>query len=343
VSPIAIDSAPDPAIGPLTLTLNQEAWARRTPARITGYGWDVNEVLVVSLAVEGACGRAEALGVYYSGDTPAEMARQIEALRPQIETGLSRRALQDLLPPGGARNALDCALWDLEAKFTGIPAWTRVGLKAPRALTTTYTCHAGTPDEMVLAASRFAGARALKLKLTGEAIDRARVDAVRDAFPSVWLGVDANQGFTRRGLEALMPALVDARVGLIEQPFPIGQDALLDGFTSPIPIAADESVQGAAGLPKLVGRFDVANLKLDKCGGLTEALAMATWLRSNGLKVMVGCMGGTSLAMAPAFVLGQLCDLVDLDGPPMLQTDRSPPAHYRDGQIFCPPDLWGSP
>jgi L-Ala-D/L-Glu epimerase len=183
--------------------------------------------------------------------------------------------------------------------------------------------------------------RAIKLKLTGESIDAERVRAVRQAREDVWLSVDANQGFTRASLEQLLPVLVDTRVALIEQPFPIGMDASLAGLRSPIPIAADESAQNLADLPALVGRYDLVNIKLDKCGGLTEGLAMARAARELGLGVMVGNMMGTSLAMAPAFLVGQLCSVADLDGPIFLQRDRSATVEYRDGSIYCSPATWG--
>jgi RNA polymerase sigma factor (sigma-70 family) len=217
------------------------------------------------------------------------------------------------------------------------------GFRRPRPLVTTFTCSAETPEQMAQTARSFANARAIKLKLTGEPVDADRVRAVCEALPQAWLSVDANQGFTRPFLEELMPVLVGNDVSLIEQPFPIGEEALLEGFRSPIPVAADESVQGLSSLPALVGRFDMANIKLDKCGGLTEGLMMARELRALGLDVMVGCMGGTSLAMAPAYLLGQLCDVVDLDGPAFIRSDREPPARYVDGHIECPPELWGHP
>jgi len=254
---------------------------------------------------------------------------------------VDRRSLQLLLPPGGARNALDCALWDLEAKTTGRPAWQIAGLEEPRPLLTTLTCSAGTPAEMASAARAYTMARALKLKLTGEPVDADRVLAVRATRADAWLGVDANQGFTRASLERLMPVLVEARVALIEQPFPVRQEALLDGLQSPIPIAADESVQGVADIAALSGRCSVINIKLDKCGGLTEGLAMARAARDLGMDPMVGNMLGTSLAMSPAFLVGQLCGVVDLDGPLFLKTDRPDTVQYTDGFISCPRTQWG--
>lgn len=319
-----------------------EKWPLVAPFRITGYTWENIEVLLVTLEREGKVGRGEASGVYYRNDTTASMLRQIESIRGAIEAGTDRLAAQKLLPPGGARNALDAALWDLEAKLSGTPAWKTAGLETPKPLLTTMTCGADEPAKMAAAARNYRNARAIKLKLTGEPSDAERVRAVREARGDVWLGVDANQGFTRASLEKLMPTLLDTRVELVEQPFPIGQEALLDGFESPIPVAADESVQSLADVPSLVGRFEVMNIKLDKCGGLTEALAMARAAREHGLELMVGNMMGTSLAMAPAYLIGQLCEVVDLDGPLFIRSDRSPAVDYAGGLIQVPEELWGS-
>jgi L-Ala-D/L-Glu epimerase len=328
-------------MGPLTLRTEIERWTLVTPLRITGYTWDVLDIVLVCLEKDGCIGRGEAHGVYYLGDKPASMMKQIESLRTTIEGGVSRESLQSILPPGGARNALDCALWDLEAKLRGCSAWQIAEVGNPRPLLTTFTCGADEPKKMAAAARAYTNARAIKLKLTGEPIDAERVHAVREARADVWLGVDANQGFTRDFLERLMPTLTETRVALIEQPFPIGQESLLDGFQSPIPVAADESVQRLSDIQGLVGRFNVVNIKLDKCGGLTEGLAMARAARDLGLETMVGCMTATSLAMAPAFLLGQLCSVVDLDGPVFLQSDRAISVQYADGFITCPQGLWG--
>lgn len=327
--------------GPLQLRVSVEPWPLVTPFRIAGYTFESIDLLMVELEKDGVVGRGEGAGVYYKKDAPAGMKQTIESLRGAIERGIDRQALQQLLPPGGARNALDCALWDLEAKLSGRPVWDRADVGSPRELVTTFTCGAEDPDVMVATARGYNDARALKLKLTGDPIDADRVRAVRAAFPSVWLAVDANQGFTRATLDALMPVLVDARVQLIEQPYPIGEEAWLDGYRSPIPLAADESVQCLADLQKLVGRFNVVNIKLDKCGGLTEGLAIAREARRHGLSAMVGNMLGTSLAMAPAFIVGQLCTVVDLDGPVFLKRDRQPSVQYHDGHISCPETLWG--
>jgi L-alanine-DL-glutamate epimerase-like enolase superfamily enzyme len=327
----------------LTLRATVEQWPLITPFRITGHTWHALDAVVVSLEKDGHVGCGEGEGVYYRQDTPELALKEIESLKTTIEAGISRESLQTLLPHGGARNALDCALWDLEAKLTGRPVWQMAGLETPKPLLTTITCGAETPETMAATALGYAQARAIKLKLTGESVDADRVRAVRQARPDVWLGVDANQGLTRATLEQLMPVLVETRVALIEQPFPIGQDAWLDGFHSPIPIAADESVQGLTDIPGLVGRYQVLNIKLDKCGGLSEALAMARAARELGLEAMVGSMLGTSLAMAPAFLVGQLCHVVDLDGPIPLKGDRAITVDYTDGFIRCPEMLWGHP
>jgi L-Ala-D/L-Glu epimerase len=331
------------AMGKLELRIEIEEWPRKKPLRITGYTFESVKVIVISLARDGLVGRGEAAGAYYKNEDAETMRAQIEAVRPTIEAGVSRESLQHLLPSGGARNALDCALWDLEAKILGRPVWQLAGLQPPRPLLTTFTCGADEPEKMVQTARSFGEVRALKLKLTGEPIDADRVRAVREARRDVWLSIDANQGFTRAFLEHLMPVLVENDVALIEQPFAIGEEALLEGFRSPIPIAADESAQDLAHVHQLVGRFNMANLKLDKCGGLTQGLAMAHALRELGLEVMVGCMGGTSLAMAPAFVLGQLCDVVDLDGPVFIKADRPEAVRYAGGMLTCPEALWGHP
>jgi L-alanine-DL-glutamate epimerase-like enolase superfamily enzyme len=326
----------------LELNVAIQTYPLEKPFRITGHTQLNADVVIVTLQRDGLRGRGEASGVYYrEGEDISRIVHKIEGARQQIESGISRESLQQLLPAGGARNAIDCALWDLDAKQLQVPAWQIAGLQEPRPLLTTFTCPAAEPTEMAATASGYAHAKAIKLKLTGESADADRVRAVRSARPGVWLAVDANQGFTPDSLRSLMPVLVEAKVQLIEQPFKIGQDALLDEFRSPIPLAADESVQTRSDLAAQVGRVTVVNIKLDKCGGLTEALAMASEARRLGLQVMVGNMIGSSLAMAPAFLVGQLCDVVDLDGPVFLSEDCHPPARYDQGMITVPAALWG--
>jgi L-Ala-D/L-Glu epimerase len=328
--------------GRLTLQVEIEKFPLKEPFHITGYTMVDTDVLVVTLTKDGHVGRGEASGVYYrQGDDVPAIKSQVEAVRARIEAGIDRDSLQQLLPVGGARNAIDCALWDLEAKLSGQPAWQIAGLERPKPLLTTFTVGANKPEKMASDARAYAQAKAIKLKLTGEPVDADRVRAVRSVRPDVWLGVDANQGFTRAFLETLLPVLVDSRVELIEQPFAIGQESQLDGFRSPIPLAADESAQSLADVAGLVGRFNVVNIKLDKCGGLTEGLAIAREARRLGLDVMVGNMVGSSLAMAPSYLVGQLCNVVDLDGPVFLSVDRAPPVRYENGLISCPEELWG--
>jgi L-alanine-DL-glutamate epimerase-like enolase superfamily enzyme len=314
----------------------------KSPFRISGYTFTDVPVLVVTLEQGRLRGLGEATGVYYFNDDPPAMAASIEALRDRIERGITREELREILPAGGARNAVDCALWDLEAKRAGKPVWKLAGLDQVTPPITTFTLGADDPAAMAEGAMAFADARALKLKLSGALeIDIRRLEAVREARPDVWLGVDANQGYTRETLSLLIPALLDTGVQLLEQPLPRGSDADMECLNCPIPLAADESVQGLAGVEPLVGRFDVVNIKLDKCGGLTEALLMVAEVRRLGLRAMVGNMVGTSLAMAPAFVVAQLCDFVDLDGPTFLASDREPSVRYDDGRIWCPDDVWG--
>jgi L-alanine-DL-glutamate epimerase-like enolase superfamily enzyme len=328
----------------MPLTVHHVLEKRRfaEPFRISGYVFEAADLLVVTLDDGEHRGRGEAAGVYYLGDDPANMVTVLEAHRSAIERCGSREELRRLLPPGGARNAVDCALWDLEASRTGRSAWQLAGLDEVRPLVTTFTVGADDPERMAEAARRYTHARAIKVKLTGELdLDVARVTAIRAARPDVWLGVDANQGFAIGELDPLVASMAEQRVSLIEQPLARGREADLTGYDGPIPLAADESALSLEDVPGLAGRFQVLNIKLDKCGGLTEALLMAAEARRLGLGVMVGNMTGTSLAMGPAFVAGQLCDFVDLDGPVFLAEDRQPSVRYEDGTIWCPDEVWG--
>jgi L-Ala-D/L-Glu epimerase len=326
----------------LALNVAVERWPLKEPFHISGHTFVAAELILVTLATRGIAGRGEAAGVYYRGETPQSMTAQIEAARSAIERGVDRNVLREILPPGGARNAVDCALWDLEAKLTGTPVWTTAGLNAPVRTLTTYTVGADTPELMAKAALGYAHAPRLKVKLTGQD-DAQCLRAIRRARPDAWIAVDANQALTRRSLEALMPAFLEIDIKLIEQPLAVGNEAELDGFHSPIPLAADESVQGLADITQAKGRFDVVNIKLDKCGGLTEAIMMVDQIRCAGMRPMVGCMNGTSLAMIPGLLVGQLCDLIDMDAAMFLAKDREPTVAYNAGEVSCPQDGWGSP
>ena len=328
----------------VTLELEVQSLPLAAPFRISGYVFESSDAVVVTLRDGIHCGRGEAAGVYYTGDDSSRMVTQIGGVRVAVEAGANRSDLRQLLPPGGARNALDCAMWELEASRAEKPVWELAGIDRPRPLRTTFTLGADTPSAMAEGALRYADARSIKIKLTGELdLDIARVRAIREARPDAWLGVDGNQGFKKEELLALTSALEAYGVSLLEQPLARGCEIDLQGFASPIPIAADESILSLAELDRAPGRFDVINIKLDKCGGLTEGLMIAAEARRLGLGVMVGNMVGTSLAMAPAFVLGQLCDLVDLDGPTFLARDRSPSVEYRNGDISAGPEVWGAP
>lgn len=328
----------------LTLDIATERLRFVEPFRISGHVFDGAEVIVVTLTDGAHRGRGEGSGVFFLGDDVAHMLAVLEEHRGEIERDPDRETLRALMPAGGARNAVDAALWELEAQRSGRPVWSLAGLPAPRAVRTTFTLGADTSRSMADAArGRLASARSIKVKLTGDlSLDIERVVAIRAARPDVWLGVDANQGFARADLASLADAMAAADVSLIEQPLPRGAEHELEGFRSPVPIAGDESLCTLADLAAAPGRFDVVNIKLDKCGGLTEGLLMAQEARRLGLGVMVGTMIGTSLATAPGFVLGQVCDLVDLDGPTFLAEDRRPSVTYRNGDLFAGPEVWGA-
>ena len=326
----------------LTLDLRVERFPYHQPFRISGHVFSESALLVAEISDGTHRGLGEGAGVYYLNDDIDHMLVAAESVRGAIEGGATREELQGLLPPGGARNALDCAYWDLEAKQTGRPVWDLAGLEAPRPLPSTLTLGADSPDAMAKAALAIDREAPIKVKLTGDLDeDIARMIAIREARPLAWIGVDANQGYDIDTLAKLLPTLVLTGVSQLEQPLKRGCEADLDGFDRPMAFVADESALSLADTPSLVGRFDLVNIKLDKCGGLTEGLAIARQARELGLDVMVGNMMGSSLSMAPSFVLGQLCDIVDLDGPTFLARDRDPGVEYRGGMIHCPPAVWG--
>ncbi|OON62451.1 dipeptide epimerase [Massilia sp. KIM] len=326
----------------LKVTVKAEKLPLQKPFRISGYVFDAFEVVLVTLSDGEYRGRGEGGGVYYLGDNASAMLKVLDNAVTLIAEYPSREELRHMLPPGGARNAVDCALWELEAARIGIPVWRLAGKSAPRPLRTTFTIGADEPGAMGETARCYTQASNIKIKLTGELdLDLARVEAVRAARPDVWIGVDGNQGFQEKELDALIAGLQAQRVALLEQPLARGREADLDGLRSPIPIAGDESILSLDDVEGAVGRFDVINIKLDKCGGLTEGLMMAQEARRLGLQVMVGNMGGSSLAMAPSFVLGQECDVVDLDGPIFLARDRHPGVAYSGGKIWAGAEVWG--
>jgi len=299
-------------------------------------------VVTASIREGGATGRGECVPYPRYGETVEGVAAAIEALRPAIEGGLTREALQDAMPPGAARNALDCALWDLDAKRSGIRAHVTAGLSRWPAATTAYTISLDTPEAMAEAAARAADRPILKVKFGGPGGDLARIAAVRRAAPDATLIADANEGWTEENLAGHFAACAEAGYALVEQPLPAGHDGYLGKVARPVPICADESVHDRATLDRLVGLYDAVNVKLDKTGGLTEALALAGAAEARGFAIMVGCMVGTSLAMAPAMVLAPRARFVDLDGPLLLARDREPGLTF-DGSLVYPPEpaLWG--
>ena len=326
-----------------TLRIERAETRFAEPFRISGYLFEAMPSIVAHITQSGVTGRGEAAGVYYLGDDQARMAGDVESVAAAIEGGASREELQSLLPPCGARNALDCALWELEAREEGQPVWSLAGLPSPRPLLTTFTLPADAPAQIAEKVKRLGFAKAIKLKLEGNLDeDRERVATVRRARPDVWLSVDANQGFTGNDLDGLAKLAREFSLSLIEQPVRRGDEAALEGWRPGIPVAADESILSLIELDGRADVFDVINIKLDKCGGLTEALALAQAVRAMGKTVMIGNMGGSTLAMAPGFVVGQLCDVVDLDGPYSLADDPLASQIYKDGAIFVREDIWGS-
>lgn len=300
------------------------------------------EVIAVTLEADGAVGRGEGLPYPRYDETVEGCIAAIEAARSAIEAGIARADVARLIAPRAARNALDCALWDLEAKRTGTPVWQLAGLDEPRPLVTAYTISFGTPEAMGAAAAKAASRPLLKLKLGGEG-DIERLQAVRRAAPQARLIVDGNEGCSPETLGDLMAAAHRLGVELIEQPLPAGDDAALGDLKHrPVPVCADESAHDADSLDALIGKYDAINIKLDKTGGLTAALELARAAKQAGFTLMTGCMLATSLSMAPAMLVGQLSQVVDLDAPLLLARDRAPGIGY-DGSLMYPPppELWG--
>jgi L-Ala-D/L-Glu epimerase len=299
------------------------------------------DVLVVAVSDGAHVGMGEGTAIYYHGESAESCLAQVESvIDALVNLGVraARETAQTALPSGAARNALDCALWDLEAKAAGMPLWQLAGLDvAPKSLQTAFTISLGDPETMEVDAAKAAarGFGLLKLKLTGEG-DRERVAAVRKGAPDARLIVDANESWGGLDIEAEAAALAVLGVEMIEQPVPVGQDALLEGVTSPVPFLADESCQSAADIEMCAQYYSGINIKLDKAGGLTEALAMRREAEARGLKVMVGCMLSTSLGIAPAFLAAQGADWVDLDGPILLAEDREDGFGFEGGFIHPP-------
>jgi L-Ala-D/L-Glu epimerase / N-acetyl-D-glutamate racemase len=326
---------------PLTLALAVERWPIAGSFAISR-GSKTEALTVVAELSDGvARGRGECVPYARYGESVDSVRAQIEAVRSQLGAGIDRRGLQTAMPPGAARNALDCAFWDLEAKRTKRPVHELAEIPAPLALTTAYTISLAAPEAMAETAKGAAGRSLLKIKLGAEG-DSARIAAVRAAAPQAALIVDANEGWNESNVAANVAACAEAGVVLIEQPLPEGQDQALAHMRRPIPVCADESVHDRSSLSALSGRYDAVNIKLDKAGGLTEALAMVAEARRQGFTIMVGCMVATSLSMAPAILIAQQARFIDLDGPLLLSRDRPNGLRYADSMVFPPsPVLWG--
>ncbi len=326
----------------MELSVRTERWPLAGAFTISR-GSKTEAVVVVAQLSDGTHrGRGESVPYARYGETPDGIVAAIEAMRPALRRGLGRAALQGAMPPGAARNALDCAYWDVNAKQSGRRVHELAGLVAPAPRVTAYTISLAAPAAMAAAAEQAGLRPLLKVKLGGGDDDGKRIAAVRRAAPRAELIVDANEGWAADDLQQNLAACADAGVTLVEQPLPEGRDEVLARIKRPIPVCADESVHDRASLDGLAGKYDAVNVKLDKAGGLTEALALAAEAQRRGFAVMVGCMVATSLSMAPAMLVAQRARVVDLDGPLLLAEDRACGLRY-DGSLVYPPDpaLWG--
>jgi L-alanine-DL-glutamate epimerase-like enolase superfamily enzyme len=325
----------------MELSVRTERWPLAGAFTISR-GSKTEAVVVVAELSDGIHrGRGESVPYARYGETPDGIVATIDAMRPALRRGLDRAALQHAIPAGAARNALDCAYWDVNAKQTGRRAYELAGMGMPAPLTTAYTISLGSATEMAAAAERASWRPLLKVKLGGDD-DGKRIAAVRRAAPRAQLIVDANESWDADNFAANLAACADAGVTLIEQPLQEGRDDALARIKRPVPVCADESVHDRASLDALAGKYDAVNIKLDKAGGLTEALALAAEAERRGFAVMVGCMVATSLAMAPAMLVAQYAQVVDLDGPLLLVKDRPDGLRY-EGSLVYPPDpaFWG--
>ena len=323
------------------LFVRSEYWKSKIPFRISGHSWDGFDLLVCELREDGRVGRGEAAGVFYLDEDPRTMQAQIDAVAARVENGLDRVQLREILPPGGARNAIDCALWDLETRRERRSAWDLAGV-APNAVTTVFTIGLeDTPEAMAAKAAAARDKPVLKIKLDADRpVERVR--AIRRARPDARLVADCNGGWSFAQLREWAPALHEMGLALLEQPLARGDDAALAGYDAPLPLFADESCLHLGELELAVERYDGIVIKLDKTGGLTEALMLAEAARARGLRLMVGCMVATSLSMAPAHVLAQHCEFVDIDGPLLLAEDRAGGLRYGADGVTVPRDaLWG--
>ena len=327
---------------PYSLNIHTEAWPLAGAFRISRGTRKVSDVLMVEVNDGNYVGRGECFPYARYGEDIDSVQKQLNSVRSEIEHGLDRQALLNVLAPGAARNAVDCALWDLEAKRAGVRVWDLADLPAPEPVTTVYTLGVDEPAIMGERARENSDRPRLKLKMTGDGADLERVRNIHKNAPNARLVVDANEGWTIEQYLEYAPQFKELGVEMIEQPLPSTDDEQLSGVDRPIPVCADESCHDRATLKSLVGKYDMINIKLDKTGGLTEALNLRDAALKQGLSIMVGCMIGTSLAMAPGILVAQAATIVDLDGPLLLAEDRNPGLSFT-GSIIHPPEprLWG--
>ncbi|HET6628443.1 MAG TPA: dipeptide epimerase [Woeseiaceae bacterium] len=324
----------------MKLELEIENWPLREPF-VTARDVMTEITTLTAVLTDGNTqGRGEALGVMYLAETAETMSSQIRAVQRNIEAGIDSGELQELLRPGGARNAIDCALWDLKAKRDGFRV-SDIFAPEARPVTTVYTLSLAPAERMAADARQHADCPVLKVKLDPKQATQ-KIRAIRDARPDAAIVIDANGSWSLPLLGELEDVLVENRIDMVEQPLPMGQDGGLEGFEYAVTLCADESCQSSADLEYCAARYSMINIKLDKCGGLTEAMRMVNWCRTNGMELMVGNMLGTSLAMAPAMIPAQFCRFVDLDGPLFQVKDREHALTYRGAVIDLPdPRLWG--
>ena len=323
----------------LLIEAREEIWPLKEVFRISRGSRTEAQVVVVTVSDGEHVGRGEGVPIKRYGQSAESVLAQIDSLKG--ERTLNRQVLQELLPAGAARNALDCALWDLEAKRAGKRAWELADLPLVDEVETSFTISLDTPENMAAAAAAAADLPILKLKLGGDNLDLQRVEAVRKTAPNARLIIDANESWSPDHYRKIVPTLKELGVELIEQPFPADADEALESLNHPIPICADESCHTTVDLPRLKNRYEVINVKLDKTGGLTEALRLCERARESGFKLLIGCMVGTSLSMAPARLLASTAEWVDLDGPLLLARDRDDAIPYENGIGIPPRELWG--
>lgn len=324
----------------LTIEARKEVWPLKAPFRISRGSRTEAQVVVVTVSDGEHTGRGECVPIKHYGQSVQSVIAQIDSIRR--ENNLDRQRLQKLLPASAARNALDCALWDFEAKISGKRVWELANIPVIREVETSFTISLDTPKKMGATAKASSTSPILKLKLGGDSSDVARVNAVREAAPSSRLFIDANESWSAEHYEEIVSALKRLGVALIEQPFPADADEALESLDHPIPVCADESCHTSADLPGLTNRYETINVKLDKTGGLTEALHLCECARESGFKLLIGCMVCTSLGIAPARLLASAADYVDLDGSLLLARDREFAIAYQNGKLGVPPrELWG--